>query len=166
MPIPRPAMSVGNALDPQRSSDSFTSSWEMVKYTQTNVQDSINLTLVMEYICEKVIDFMTENQSTTTEIHNVSVSIKASKDFYMETDPTKVTRATISMDGLTQQSYENLMKVLQGLQKRKRRANIYINLDPILQRIHYSQETSTRSIECLIKAVETLNQTATHCCIL
>ena len=137
--------------------------WVLV-YSQTNITHSKNLTLVMEYICDKITDTLTETNSIFTEVHNISLSIKLSKSVYLAADPETATDVTRAADDQIQQSYKLLMKVLQKLQ-RASHPRISIDLDPILQKINYSPDKiilSECSIESLIQAVKKLNQPNTH----
>ena len=146
--------------------DSQNDSWVLV-YSQTDITHSKNLTLVMEYICDKIIDSLTETasaQSVLTEIHNISLSIKLSKNVYLAADPEIATDATRAADDQIQQSHKLLMKVMQKLQCTSH-SRINIDLDPILQKIDYSPDKivlSECSIESLMQAVKKLNQPTTH----
>ena len=143
-----------------------TDSWVDV-CPQTNITYSKNLTLVMEYICDKVIESLTGTncvQSTFTLLHNVSVSIKLPKEVYLAADPKTITPATRAADEQIKQPYKDLVKILQKLQGTSH-PRININLDPILKNIHYSPNkiiVSDCSIDYLIQAVKKLNQTTTY----
>ena len=147
-------------------SDSQDDTWVLV-YSQTNITYSKNLTLVMEYICDKMIDTLTETssaQSIFTEVHNISLSIKLSKNVYLAADPETATGVTRAADDQVRQSHKLLMKILHKLQHTSH-PRISIDLDPILQKIDYSPDKiilSECSIEGLIQAVKKLNQPTTH----
>ena len=164
--LQRPAMPMNTAPDGQNVLESFSDSWVIV-YPQTNITYCKNLTLIMEHICDKVIEtLMGTNcaQSTLTQIHNVSVSIKLPKEVYLAADPKTITPVTRAADEQIKQPYNNLMKILPKLQRRNH-LRINIDLNPILQRIRYSPNHMTLSdcsINSLIQAVDKLNQPTTN----
>jgi len=146
-------------------------SWTMV-YPHANITYSKNLSFVMEYICAKIMDSLTETNSVKpifAEIHSISLSIKLPKEVYLAADPETVTKATKAADDQIRQSYKLLIKALQKLQSTNH--NINIDLNQILQTINYSSDKITLSecnIESLIQAVDNLNQATTrkHCVII
>ena len=164
-------------MEPERARSIASSedhSWTMV-YPYANITYSKNLTLVMEYICVKIMDSLTETNSVKpifTDLRNISLSIKLPKKVYLAADPETVTDVTRAADDQIRQSYKLLIKALQKLQSTNH--NIHINLNQILQTINYSSDKITLSecnIESLIQAVDNLNQasratTHKHCVII
>ena len=161
----RPTMPMNTVPDGQNILESSSDSWVVV-YPQTNITYCKNLTLIMEYICDKVIETLIGTncvQPTLTQIHNVSVSIKLPKEVYLAADPKTITPATRAADEQIKQPYNNLMKILPKLQRNHPRINI--DLYPILQRIRYSPNHMTLSdcsINNLIQTVDKLNQPTTN----
>ena len=158
----RPSMPMNAVSDTlELSSDS----WVDV-CPQTNITYYKNLTLVMEYICDKVIESLTGTncvQSTFTPLHNVKISIDLPKEVYLAADPKTITPATRAADEQIKQPYKDLVKILQKLQGTSY-PRININLDPVLKRIHYSPNkimVTEYSIDYLIQAVKKLNQATT-----
>lgn len=155
-----PMNAVSNALE--LSSDS----WVDV-CPQTNITYSKNLTLMMEYICDKVIESLTGTncvQPTFTLLHNVRVSIKLPKEVYLAADPKTITPATRAADEQIKKPYKDLIKILQKLQSTIYQ-KINIDLDPILKRIHYSPNKIVLcdcNIDYLIQTVKKLNQPTTY----
>ena len=151
-----------SASDPQED-------WVIV-CAHTDITYCKNLTLLMEYICDKVIESLTGSDSESVQqIHdNISVSVKLAKAVYLAADPKIVTPETRAADEQIQCSYKLLMTILHKLQKTNH-SGINIDLDPILQRIGYPTDKAVLtecSVERLIIAVEKLNQPKRLCVIL
>ena len=158
-PTPPPPLS---ASDPQED-------WVIV-YAHTDITYFKNLTLLMEYICDKVMKSLTGSDSKSVQqIHdNISVSVKLAKAVYLAADPKTATSETRAADEQIRCSYNLLMTILHRLQKTSH-SGINIDLDPILQRIGYSTDKAVLtecSVENLIIAVEELKQPKTPCVIL
>ena len=162
----RPSLPMNTASDAQKFLELSTDSWVDV-CPQTNIIYSKNLTLVMEYICDKAIESLTGTncgQSTFTQLKNVRKSIKLPKEVYLTADPKTITSTTRAADEQIKQPYKDLVKILQKLQTTSH-PRINIDLDPILKRIHYSPNKiilSDCSIDYLIQAVKKLNQATTY----
>ena len=110
----RPSLSMNTVPEGQNILESSSDSWVVV-YPQTNIIYCKHLTLIMEYICDKVIETLMGTkcvQPTLTQIHNISVSIKLPKEVYLAADPNTVTPATRAADEQIKQPYNNLIKIL------------------------------------------------------
>ena len=152
---------INSASDPQEQQ------WVIV-HAHTDITYYKNLTLLMEYICEKMTESLTGTDFVQQIYDNISVSIKLAKTVYLAADPKTATPVTRDADEQTQCSYKLLMTVLNRLQGTSH-SGINIDLDPILQRIDYSTDKTVLtecSIERLIIAVEKLKQTKRLCVIL
>ena len=145
--------SINSASDPQQN-------WVIV-HTHTDITYCKNLTLLMEYICKKVAECLTGTNSVQQLYHNISAPVKLAKAVYLAADPKTATSETRAADEQIRCSYKLLMTTLHKLQD-TRHPGINIDLEPILQEIGYSDDKVVMtecSVECLIKAVEKLNQT-------
>ena len=144
--------------------------WAIV-HAHTDITHYKNLTLLMEYICKKVAESLIGTKSVQQlydNIVNISVSIKLVKAVYLAAGPNTATNETRAADEQIRWSYKLLMTTLQKLQD-IRYPGINIDLEPILQSIGYSNDKvapTECSVECLIKAVEKLNQTPTRLCVI
>ena len=125
-----------------------------------------NLTLLMEYVCDKVAESLTGTKSVQQlfdNIVNIGVSVKLAKAVYLAADPKTATDETRAAEQQIRCSYKLLMTTLHKLQD-TRHPCINIDLEPILQEIGYPNDEAVYtecSVECLIKVVEKLNQTCT-----
>lgn len=161
----RPSLPTNTVSDPPNILEA-SDSWVVVS-SHANIIYFKNLALVMEHICDEVIEsLMGTNcvQSTFAQIINISASIKLPKEVYLAADPKTVTRTTRAADDQIKQSYKDLMRILRKLQSTSH-PRINIDLDPTLKKIHYSPNQvilSDCSIENLIHAVKKLNQATTH----
>ena len=138
----------------------------VVVHAQTDIKYNKNLALLMEHICNKITGFLTGTTYAQQIYECLIVPIKLAKEVYSQVDPQ--TEATCTMTAADEQircSYKLLMEILQ----KKSNSGINIDLHPILQEIGYSNDEAVLtdcSIECLIIAVEKLNQTRRQCDIL
>ena len=136
----------------------------VIVHAHTDITHCKNLTLLMEYICDKVAESLTGTKSVQKlydNIVSISVSIKLAKAVYLAADPKTATDETRAADEQIRCSYKLLMTTLHKLQH-TRHPGINIDLEPILQSIGYSNDKvalTECNVECLIKAVEKLNKT-------
>ena len=138
----------------------------VVVHAQTDVKYNKNLALLMEHICNKITGFLTGTTYAQQIYECLIVPIKLAKEVYSQVDSqTEATCTTTAADEQIRCSYKLLMEILQ----KKSNSGINIDLHPILQEIGYSNDEAVLtdcSIECLIIAVEKLNQTRRQCDIL
>ena len=143
----------------------------VIVHAHTDITHCKNLTLLMEYICEKVAESLIGTKSVQKLYDNIvgiSVSIKLAKAVYSAADPKTATLETRAADEQIRYSYKLLMTILHKL-KHTRHPGINIDLEPMLQGIGYSNDKvvlTECSVECLIKAVEKLNQRPTRLCVI
>ena len=150
------------------TSDSQDNSWVMVHGQTNNITYYKNLTLLMEYISDKLKEALEGTNCVRQIRRNVSVPLKVVKTVYLAANPNRATDATRAADNQIQELYKTLMDILEQLQDSKY-PDINIDLNPILRTIGYSPDIvmlSECNMENLILAVDKLKQPTSLCVIL